>query len=73
MLLDILVNLIRSAKTFNTDEPPSGGYGSIQNQRKNKDRRSCTNPNLSGYSRRITIAERRGQTKEGGLVLYLVD
>ena len=73
MLFDFLVNLKRSAIKFIIDGPSSGEYGSIQDQRKHKDRRSCTNPNLSGISRRVKITDRRGQTKAGELDPYLID
>ncbi len=62
MLFDLLVNLKRSTKKFIIDEPSSGEHGSIQDQRIDTDRRSYTNPNLSGLSRRITITDRRGHT-----------
>ncbi len=62
MLFDYLVNLKRGAKKFISDEPSSGGHGSKQDRRIDTDRRSCTNPNLTGLSRRIRFIDRRGQT-----------
>jgi hypothetical protein len=72
MLFDFLVNRKKSAIKFIIDRPFSGEHGSIQDRRKHKDRRSCTNPNLSGISRRVKITDRRGQTKAGELDPYLI-
>ena len=59
MFRALLNKFRKSDKRFFAKRLPMGDFAYEQDQRTREDRRSSVNPNFSGYSRRIEVADRR--------------